>query len=138
MLLAFNDVGRTDGLGHVRIVAEMLQQRHAPLAQATGADDFIVSDELTSLMIAQLSENHELDRVFRDLFDHGSCTIEMVPVQRYAMQSATCFGEVVAAASAHGHSALGYERHDTREIVVNPPKNTPLTLVDGDTVIVLS
>ncbi len=47
-LLAFGQVRQEQELGPVRMVAELLDQRLAPLAAASGADDFIVSDELTS------------------------------------------------------------------------------------------
>lgn len=136
-LLAFGQVVRAHQLGAVRIVAELLEQRHAPLAQATGADDFIVSDELTSLMMAQLSERHELDRLFRDLFDRDGCTIELVDVGRYGAEQATDFNEVVASASAQGHTALGYRRSADASVVVNPPKSARLSLAEGDCVVVL-
>ena len=70
-LLAFNQVRQGLDVGPVRIVAEMLDQRNAALAEATGVDDFVVSDELTSLMLAQLSERAELGQVFDDLFDRS-------------------------------------------------------------------
>jgi voltage-gated potassium channel Kch len=136
-LLAFNQLVKTERLDRVRVVAEMLQQRHAPLAQATGADDFIVSDELTSLMIAQLSENHELDRVFRDLFDQRSCTIEMVPAGRYDAARAGSFAEIVVAASSLGHSALGFRRHRDGAVVLNPAKSEALSLTADDSIVVL-
>ena len=52
---------RRDGLS---IVSEMMDLRNRALAQVAKADDFIVSDKLVSLMLAQLSENRALDRVF--------------------------------------------------------------------------
>src|SRR6185436_19311497 len=56
--------------GHdFRIVSEMLDVRNRELAEVTQADDFIVSNKLTSLMLAQVSENKELSAVFADLFD---------------------------------------------------------------------
>ncbi|MEP1125319.1 MAG: hypothetical protein ABJH68_15655 [Ilumatobacter sp.] len=137
-LMAFNQLPRQDGIERVRIIAELLEQRHAPLAIATGADDFIVSDELTSLMMAQLSEHSALDRVFRDLLDRGGATIEMVPADRFGAASATgTFGDVVAAAAARRQCALGFRRDADGEVVVNPPKSTPLALVGGDSVVVL-
>lgn len=136
-LLAFNQVVHKNGLGAVRIVAELLEQRHAPLAQATGADDFIVSDELTSLMMAQLSERHELDALFRDLFDRDGCTIELVAADRLGAASASCFGDVVAAASAQQQSAIGYRRSADGVVVVNPTKSAALSLSSADAVVVL-
>lgn len=136
-LLAFNQAAASQDLGPVRIVAELLEQRHAPLALATGADDFIVSDELTSLMMAQLSERHDLDGLFRDLFDHDGATIEIAPADRYGAADCRCFADVIASASAAGHSAIGYRRASDGSVVVNPPKYDDLALAADDGIVVL-
>jgi voltage-gated potassium channel Kch len=136
-LMAFNQLPNASEFAHVRIVAELLEQRHAPLAIASGVDDFIVSDELTSLMMAQLSEHSALDLVFRDLFDQGGATIEMVPAERYASAGVTTFADVVAAASKHGQCALGYRRDSTGDLIVNPAKSESLDFGAGDTIVVL-
>jgi ion channel POLLUX/CASTOR len=136
-LLAFNQVVRQHQLGKVRIVAELLEQRHAALAEATGADDFIVSDELTSLMIAQLAERRELDQLFADLFDREGCTIEIVDADTYGATAALNFAEVVAAASALGHTALGYRSAGSGTVVLNPPKSAVLELGADDGVVIL-
>ena len=47
----------------------MLDLRNRELAEVTQADDFIVSDQLISLMLAQVAENKHLNAVFADLFD---------------------------------------------------------------------
>ena len=136
-LLAFRQQHSRDE-HQTRIVAELLDQRHAHLAAASGADDFIVSDELTSLMLAQVSERSELNLVFRDLFDRDGCAIELYPVDRYGAQLATCFADVVATASALGQSAIGYREAGSGEVVINPPKSEPLTLGRADEVIVVA
>lgn len=136
-LLAFKEVVRAQGFTDVRIVAELLEQRHAALAAATGADDFIVSDELTSLMIAQLSERPELDIVFTDLFDRSGCTIEVVPAGELGVVGAHPFGAIVATASAQGASALGYRLATDGAVVLNPAKSAPLVLAPHDGVVLL-
>lgn len=137
-LLAFHCVRERLNIGRVRMVAELLDQRHAALAEATGADDFIVSDELTSLMLAQLSERHELNDVFADLFDSDGCTIALLPVANYSAEQATTFGQIVATASACGDSALGYRRNASGEVVVNPKRDSAPNLTIDDQVLVLS
>ena len=136
-LLAFNRLVERSGLGPVRVVAELLEQRHTPLAVATGADDFVVSDELGSLMIAQISERHELESVFRTLFDYHGENIELSAVDRYGAALGTCFADVVAAASTLGHTALGYRRASDKRVVLNPPKSAPLLLTSADEIVVL-
>jgi hypothetical protein len=134
-LLAFQQVRADETLGPVRMVAELLDQRNAPLAEVSGADDFIVSDELTSMLLAQLSERHELEQVFLDLFSPTGCSVELMPADRYAATEATCFGDVVATAALLGHSAIGYRLAATGEVVINPPKSAPLTLGHDDGIV---
>ncbi|MEX0767617.1 MAG: hypothetical protein WD029_04005 [Microthrixaceae bacterium] len=136
-LMAFNHLVDQHQLGEVRIVAELLEQRHTPLAVATGADDFIVSVELTSLLIAQLSERHELDMVFKDLFDPSGCVVELRPAAAFGSESLETFAQVVAAASAQNQTALGYRIAGTGEVVINPPKATAVALGSRDSVLVL-
>ncbi len=137
-LLAFRQVRQHEDVGPVRMVAELLDQRNAPLAEATGADDFIVSDELTSLMLAQLSERGELKQVFDDLFDSVGCSIELRTAPGYGAHRATCFAEVVATASSLGQSAIGYRLVATGQVVVNPAKSAPLQLGREDEILVVA
>ena len=137
-LLAFNQVRQGADVGPVRIVAEMLDQRNAPLAEATGVDDFVVSDELTSLMLAQLSERRELSQVFLDLFDREGCSIELRPAPVYGAHTASTFADVVATASGKGASAIGYRLAGSGKVVVNPAKSVPLSLSRDDEVLVIA
>jgi hypothetical protein len=139
-LLAFRQVEQVGQVAAppVRIVAELLDQRNSPLADAIGADDFIVSDELTSLMIAQLSERRELDAVFRDLFDREGASVELNDGRRYGAVQASSFADIVVTASAQGHSAMGYRVASTGIVVINPSKSAPLRLVDGDEILVIA
>ena len=137
-LLAFRQVRQHEDVGPVRMVAELLDQRHAPLAVATGADDFIVSDELTSLMLAQLSERRELHQVFVDLFDRDGCSIELREALQYCGHQARTFADVVATAASVGHTAIGYRLRRSGDVIVNPPKTAPLSLAVDDEVLVLA
>ncbi len=65
------------------IVSEMLDLRNRELAEVTDVDDFIVSDHLVSLMMAQLSEDADLHAVFTDIFDPAGSEIYMKPVCDY-------------------------------------------------------
>ena len=137
-LLAFRQVRQTEDVGPVRMVAELLDQRNAPLAVATGADDFIVSDELTSLMLAQLSERHELHQVFVDLFDRDGCSIELREAMQYGAHKARTFADVVMTAASLGHTAIGFRRAATGEVAINPAKSAPISLRADDEVLVLA
>ena len=80
-LLTLRKVWPPDEPHRARIVAELLDQSNVAIATTTGVDDFIVSDALTSLMIAQLSERAELQAVFDDLFDPEGAVVELRPAE---------------------------------------------------------
>ena len=137
-LIAFNQVRQGDDVGPVRIVAELLDQRNTSLADSTGVDDFVVSDELTSLMLAQLSERAELSLVFDDLFDHSRCSIELQSDSNFGAENARTFGDVVMSASAVGKTAIGYRITSTGHVVTNPAKSAQLSLKANDEIIVIA
>jgi len=125
------------GPGGPRVVAEMLDRANVAVAQTTGVEDFIVSDELSSLMIAQLSERLELHMVFDELFDADGCFVALHPAPLYAPTEAVPFAAIVAAATLRGETAFGWRVAATGEVVVNPPKSTAIALGPVDQVLVL-
>jgi len=128
------------------VVSEMLDDRNRELAEVTQADDFIVSDKLISLMLAQISENDRLSDVFQVLFSSAGSEIHLRPAAGYITPGATVdFYTVLAAASRRGETAIGYrlaaharDKHRAYGIVVNPDKTKQLTFAPGDQVIVLA
>jgi hypothetical protein len=121
-----------------RIVAEMLDRSNVEIAQTTGVDDFIVSDELSSLMIAQVSERLELQAVFEELFDADGCFVSLRPAPLYApADEEIAFASIVASALERGDTALGY-RIGREQPVLNPAKSTRLSLSAEDQVLVLA
>lgn len=133
--------------GHdFRIVTEMLDTRNRELAEVTQADDFIVSNKLTSLMLAQVSENKELSAVFADLFDPEGAEVYIKPAKNYvALGRPVSFYTVVEAARRRGEIAIGY-RHEALAkdaskaygVVVNPAKSEKITFAEADRVIVVA
>ena len=81
-LLHLRDIEERDGLD-ISIVSEMLDLRNRALAEVTHADDFIVSARLVSLLMAQVSENAQLNAVFADLFDVSGSEIYLRPAGEY-------------------------------------------------------
>ncbi len=128
------------------IVSEMLDLRNRELAEAAQVDDFIVSEHLVSLMMAQLSENRDLLPVFNDIFDPEGAEIYLKPIGDYVETGKPVnFQTVVAAARQRGETAIGYrllrESHDAEKsygIHTNPKKSASVTFVPEDKVIVIA
>lgn len=144
-LLHLRDIADKQGQ-HFSIVSEMLDIRNRELAQVTRADDFVVSDKLISLMLAQISENKELARVFQDLFDPEGAEIYFKPVCDYVtLGKPVNFYTVLEAARQRGEIAIGYRLHDQAHasehaygVKLNPHKSQPVTFDSEDRIILLA
>ena len=128
------------------IVSEMLDLRDRALAEVARADDFIVSDRLISLMIAQVAESKHLNAVFGDLLDPEGSEIYLKPAGDYvALGEAVPFLAVIEAARRRGEVAFGYRTAAVAEdaasgygVSVNPPKAAPVTFAAADRIVVLA
>ncbi len=128
------------------IVSEMQDVRNRNLAEVTRADDFIVSDKLVSLILAQVSENKGLNAVFTDMFDPEGAEIYLKPAARYIISgNETNFASIIEAAARLGETAIGYRldefAHDPVKgygVHVNPPKSEAIKLDNRDKIIVLA
>lgn len=144
-LLHLRDMSEKSGK-EFAIVSEMMDLRNRQLAEVTRADDFIVSDHLVSLMLAQVSENKHLNAVFADLFNPEGSEIYLKPASNYVkMGEAMTFHTIVEAAKRKNETAIGYrlkrDAHDQGKaygVAVNPSKKASVTFADGDRVIVLA
>jgi voltage-gated potassium channel Kch len=133
---------------HISVVSEMIDVRNRELAEVTRADDFVVSNKLVSLMLAQASENEYLSSIFDDLLDEDGSEIYMRPVGDYVdLSNPVTFYTIAQAARLRGETAIGYRRKrdveadDDRNmggVVVNPNKAEALDYLPEDRVIVLA
>ncbi len=144
-LLHLRDLADTCGYTY-SIVTEMLDIRNRELADITRADDFIVSDKLVSLMMAQVSENRDLNAIFADIFDADGSEIYLKHASDYVKTGLPVnFYTVVEAARRRGQAAIGYrlERfaHDAQKaygVTLNPAKSETVVFNPKDRIIVLA
>lgn len=128
------------------ITSEMLDVHNRDLATVTQADDFIVSERLVSLVLAQLAENRELNHVFTDLLNADGIEIYLKPIRDYvAIGRPLNFYTVVEAARRRDEVAIGYRllrhAHDPAQqygVRLNPVKSAPVTYDQEDRVVVLA
>lgn len=116
------------------IVSEMRDDRDRALAQLTRADDFVVSEQLVSLLMTQISENAHLESVFTDLFDPDGAEIYIRPASYYIRPSTDLtFATATAAARRRNEVAIGYriaDPGDNHGIVLNPDKTKTMPQID--------
>ena len=128
------------------IVSEMLDPRNRVLAEVARADDFIVSNRLVTLLLAQVSENKELNAVFQDLFDPEGSEIYLKLASNYVtIGKPVNFYTVVEAARRRGEIAIGYrikaqsgDASQAYGVKVNPKKSKSVTFAEWDRIIVIA
>ncbi len=144
-LLLLREIADVGGLD-LNIVSEMLDDRNRKLAEVTKTDDFIVSDNLMSLMMSQISENPALSNLYEGLFAADGAEVYLRPAEWYvAIDTPVDFYTVAAGAARRGETAIGYrdvtphgsgDSHAT--IKINPHKAEQRTYSTGDRIIVFA
>lgn len=126
-----------------RMVAEILDPLKVELAKTASVDDLVVSENLAALLVSQLSENPQLVSIFNDLFNPTKgAAVHIRPISDYvSLGRPVSYSKLVAAASAHGESAIGWRvRQDdgaARVVAINPAKDDEITPSEGDGLIVI-
>lgn len=131
-----------------QIVSEIVDLRNKQLAEVTRANDFIVSDRLISLMLAQIANSKENGAIFNDIFDAEGSEIYLKNPKGYVKLGIEVnFRTVIEAASmkSNGEVAIGYRLkalcEDSKHsfgIRINPPKDERVVFSEGDSIIVIS
>jgi hypothetical protein len=144
-LLHIRNIGELSG-NMISIASEMLDVNNRELAKVTKAEDFIVSENYISLMLAQISENKKLNQIFSRLFSSEGSEITIKPCSNYIVTGKPMnFYTVMESAAAKGEVAIGYkiaaEKEDistTYGIHLNPKKSKNINFTKADSIIVLA
>ncbi|HNT54545.1 MAG TPA: NAD-binding protein [Anaerolineaceae bacterium] len=144
-LLHLRDIADRDGTKFT-IVSEMLDIRNRNLADVTRADDFIVSDKLVSLMMAQITENKYLNGVFADMFDPEGSEIYLKPAGEYVrLGQPVNFYTIVEGCRRRGQVAIGYRLQAKSQdadhgygVKINPDKTEKVVFTEQDRIVVIS
>jgi voltage-gated potassium channel Kch len=144
-LLHLREMGERLGKD-LAIVSEMRDVRNRQLAEATDADDFIVSEKLVSLMMSQVAENKQVHAVLQDLFDPDGAEIYLKPAAEYVtLGTELSFSTLVAAARQRGEIAIGYrvfakakQQASGYGVRINPDKTARFSLSQADKVVVIA
>lgn len=134
------------GLGEATpVVTEMLDDRNRALAQVTDIDDVVVSGEIVSLLVAQLSEDPRLEDVFAELLGADGSEIYLRPAEDYVeLGTELTWATVVGAAAARGETAIGLKSASIAEpghdfgVRINLAKSSTHVLAAADRVVVLA
>lgn len=102
----------------------------------------IVSPMILSHLMAQIAQRRELGLMFEELLTTGGPELVFHDQQRYPMQSVTTFADLEAVVALQGDTALGVYRvradEEGKRLQLNPQRDKPLRLSEGDQLVVLT
>ncbi|WTX91881.1 NAD-binding lipoprotein [Streptomyces sp. NBC_00637] len=143
VLLILRSLAREAGRA-VPVVAELADERNRVLAPLGPGSEVVVGGQLTGLLMAQVSQNGQLAKVFEELFAAGGSALRLRPAHHYVLPDRPAsFATVVAAARDRGECAIGYRCHDpaaahTRhEVRLNPAKDGRRIWSRADEIVVI-
>ncbi len=128
------------------IVTEMIDARNQALAEVAKPDDFVISEEIISRLLAQIAEQKHLNQVFSSLLSSEGAEIYLKPASNYVVLAKPVnFYTVVESAKRQGESAIGYRlkvdannRAKSYGVIINPQKSNLINFTEQDRIIVVA
>jgi hypothetical protein len=107
LLLQLRHTMRAKGTSIKRLVTEV---RDPAAAQQIAAlpHDFLVSNDVVAMVLAQATIEPKLANVYREMLDPTGVEVFLVPRAVYAPDTDVCFGDIMAAARRRGEVAIGF------------------------------
>lgn len=121
------------------ITTEIIDDNNRQLIKNDNVRDFIVSSNIISSIISQLSENPELQEVFATLFKADGSEIYLRnAVNYFKVGESVTFAEIVKSCFTINETAIGYLKCKQDKMCVNPKKDTIFAIEKEDMLIVLA
>lgn len=138
-LILLRDISDKTGT-HLTITTEMCNTDNQRLAKQARVDDFVISTDFISLLMAQISEEPDLKTLIDDLLDEDGSELYLKPTADYVPLGTAVDGYTITESAARkGEIYVGYRRADgDRDTVLNPPKDNAVTFEKGDMIVVIS
>ncbi len=127
----------------LNITSEMLRVENQELAQFANVNDFVVSSNITSLIVTQICQSRELKLIFEELLREDGSEIYVRPARNYLRLGVkTNIYTACEAAARQREVMIGYRRIDPDtgavEMVTNPPKAEEITFTETDGLVVIA
>ena len=138
-LILLRDIADKAG-AHLTITTEMCNTDNQRLAKQARVDDFVISTDFISLLMAQISEEPDLKTLIDDLLDEDGSELYLKPAANYVPLGQEVDGYTVTESAARkGEVFVGYRRAGgERRTYMNPPKGDAITFENGDMIVVIS
>ncbi|MCP4804629.1 MAG: hypothetical protein GY913_25615 [Proteobacteria bacterium] len=119
------------------VVAELLDPLHANVVETNDwVSDVLISNQYVSRFMGQVSTEHRVEEIFREILDYGDREIYVRPLEAIVaeVQPGARFLDAIEAAAQQGEVAIGYTRAPQSPggagVHLAPDPDTPLAQVD--------
>ncbi len=132
---------------NTKLITEVLDSENQDLVARAGVHDFLISNRVISMLLAQISENAEIKRVYDDLFSEDGSEIYLKPATLYFEEFPVevTYADMIRVAQAREEVCLGVKLKSLERaldqnfgVKLIPDKNATYTLTPEDTLVVLS
>lgn len=147
-LLLLRDLQQKVSKGNkTKLITELLNPANQELIQIARVNDFVISNQLISMILAQVSQQKHLYEVYDDLFNAEGSEVYLKPVSLYLskLPAEITFADLILLAAQRSEIAFGYriQRWEHRNdynfgIKLNPDKYAPIWLSPDDQLIVVA
>jgi len=141
LLLQLRDIAHKNNL-RFAITSEMRSVENQELAQVTKVTDFVISSNITALMMTQISQTREQFTILEDLLSDEGSELYMKNISRYVKcNEPVNFFTICASANRYNEIPVGYKKiRDNGEfdIVINPQKNQNIIFNNNDSLILIA
>lgn len=133
--------------GNTKLITEVLDSQNDPLVAKAGVQDVIISNRLVSMIMAQIAESRDIEKVYDDIFQEDGSEIYLKPASLYfsAFPSELTFADLMFAARKRGEICIGVkvksleqDKDANNGVTLIPEKNTVFDLQADDCLVVLA
>ena len=131
----------------MRYLVDGLNSQNDALVAKAGVQDVIISNRLGSMIMAQISESRDLEKVYDDIFQEDGSEIYLKPAHLYfdKLPMQASFADMMAIAQKRGEVCIGVkvkmlenDKESNNGITLIPEKNTVYNLHKDDSLVVLA
>lgn len=136
-IMRLRDIRTKKGLDY-NITAEMCKKSNLNLIREEEHMDYVVASNMSSLFLAQLSENHELTDLFKEILSNDGNELHLKKAKDFGLDGEYTTLQLRNLALDNECIFLGYLRGENYESFFNPKLTGKVHLNAGDSLIVLS
>jgi hypothetical protein len=132
---------------NTKLITEILDSQNDALVAKAGVQDVIISNRLVSMIMAQISESRDIEKVYDDIFQEDGSEIYLKPADLYfqSLPIQVSFADMMGVAQKRGEVCIGVkikalenDKESNNGITLIPEKNTSYKLQKDDSLVVLA